>query len=182
MDAEKAQKIITEGIGPDYVIYKIDETEKYSFAYYKHQNYYLDDERGRMIGVGPVVFIKETGEYKLLGSGEVIFGGYFDFSEEVEPEPFQNPSLEQIKKDILRRNYVNMDDLSFLEINWIEQFENPSMTITFQRGSDFNKFIIAKSKNSSFLDFLKEFWSDLNLDFEMIAEDELMLCRINEKL
>lgn len=182
MDVEKVQKIITEGIGPDYVIYKIDNTEKYSFAYYKHQNYYLDDERGRLIGVGPVVFIKETGEYKLLGSGECIMGDYFDFNEEEEEEPFQIPSFEQIKKDILRRNYVNMDDLSFLVINWKEQFGDPSVEMIFQRGSDFGKFIIAKSENSSFLNFLKEYWLDLNLNFELIAADQLMLCRKNEKL
>jgi hypothetical protein len=182
MDLEKAQKIIDEAIGSEYIIFKTEDSERYTFAYYKHRNYDLDDERGHLVGSGPVVFKKQTSEHILLSSSDCIYGDYFDFREPAEEEPFQNPSFEQIKKDILRRNYVNSDDVHSIEFNWKEQCEDPFMRLHWQKEIDYNRFLIVNSKNSSFLDFLKVFWSELNLDFEMTAEDELLLCRINEKL
>ncbi|MBE8724725.1 hypothetical protein [Flavobacterium hungaricum] len=182
MDLEKVKQIIDEKLGSEYVVFETEDSEKYTFAYYKHRDYGLEDDRGRLVGTGPVVFVKETGEHKLLSSGDCIYGDYFDFREEVEEEPFVLPSLEQIKESILRRNFVNSEDLFFLEENWKQQFEDPSMALTGKKDMDFTNFLLVKSKNSSFLDFIKEYWLGLDLDFEMLDDEQLMLRRVNPKL
>ncbi len=70
--------MIIDQLGVNYVLYTIEETSKYIFGFWKHIDYEHGYERGGLIGPGPVVFIKETKEYKMLGSGELVYGDYFD--------------------------------------------------------------------------------------------------------
>lgn len=175
MNIQKAQSIINEELGTDFVIYETSDSEKYSFAFYKHKDYELDDDRGRLIGVGPVVLIKETGVYKLLSSGEIVMGDYFDLEGESEDEKI--PDYDEIKENILRRNYVNHDDVSFLSENWRNQFVDPSMFITGYKGMDFRNFILVECENKDFINFITEYWRDLNLSFEMVSESKIMLKR-----
>ncbi|POS00667.1 hypothetical protein Q361_1336 [Flavobacterium croceum DSM 17960] len=175
MNLKKAQEIIDEIIGENYVIYKTEDSEKYTFAYYKHLNYDCDDQRGRLIGVGPVVLIKETGEYKLLGSGEMVFGDYFDFNQNFE-EPIPLNS-EEIMAKIIRHKYVNEDDMFELQIDWESKFGDSNLSITYRKEIDFKKYLVINSQNMEFLNFIKLFWTKLGLNFEVLTEQEILLSR-----
>lgn len=177
MHIKFAQIVVDKGIGSNYVIYKVEETEKYIFAYYKHQFYDIDDERGHLIGVGPVVFIKETSEYKLLGSGEILFGDYFDFEDEIKEEKI--PDFKEIKNGILRRKYVSNKDIFDLEYNWDRKFNDKSnVGLTFRREINFEQFLILNSSNKEFLNFIEKYWLELNLDFQKVNDGQVILKRV----
>ncbi len=86
IDETLVQNLINETIGPEYEIHKISDSNKYVFISWKHRNYYIDDERGHRIGVGPIVYNKTTKEYKLLGSGDLIVGDYMHYINEDSQE------------------------------------------------------------------------------------------------
>ncbi len=181
MDTKLAQKIIDEEIGSDYTIYKVEDSEKYTFAYYKHKYYEDDDERGHLVGVGPVAFNKETKEYKLLSSGDILCGDYFDFQKNIQQDSQEPefPDFDEIKKGILRRKYVNSDDIFYLGIHWDKQFEDKSdVHLTFNKEIDFKQFLIASSSNKDFLSFMEEYWRDLNLDSQKKDDNHIILRRI----
>jgi hypothetical protein len=173
MNLKKAQKIIDEIVGINYVIYKTEDSEKYTFAYYKHRNYDYDDDRGRLVGVGPVVFIKETGEYKLLGSGEMLLGDYFDFKNNFEkPSPL---NFDEIMAKVIRRKYVNDADVFELKNDWENKFGDSDLRLSY--GVDWKNYLIVNSSNPEFLNFIKSFWTKLNLNFEIQNEKEILLSR-----
>ena len=109
---EKFQEMIIDRLGVNYTLHTIEETSKYIFGFWKHVEYEYDDERGGLTGPGPVIFIKETKEYKMLGSGELVYGDYFDeFREEEKDDDDGWQSIAEVKEGILRRKYVNEHDM-----------------------------------------------------------------------
>lgn len=115
IDKKVVQKLIEKILGNEFEISNVHNSSKYIFIDWKHKKYDVDDERGQRIGVGPVAFNKHTKEYKLLGSGEMINGDYMDYMNEgVEEYDDEIPNLEQIKSGILRRQYINQEDIGYL--------------------------------------------------------------------
>lgn len=110
---DKFQKIILEHLGEKFTLHKTEESSKFVFGFWKHVEYDFDDDRGALIGPGPVVFIKETKEYKMLGSGDIVHGDYFnEFREEDNKDGYDGwQSIEEIKEGILRRKYINEHDI-----------------------------------------------------------------------
>ncbi|RZJ69545.1 hypothetical protein [Flavobacterium sp.] len=173
MDIEKAQKVIDETVGSQFVVYKIEDSEKYGFAHYKHRDCDMDDQRGRLVGVGPVIFIKETGEYRLLGALESM-----DYLQpEQECPVVVLPSLEEIKEKIIRHKFVNDGDIFDLQSYWEDKFGDPDMNLTYYKGFDFRNFTNLGSSNKDFLAFIKSLWTELQLPFEITDENQLVLSR-----
>lgn len=110
---DKFQEIILENLGEKYTLHNTEESSKYIFGFWKHIAYESDDDRAALIGPGPVVFIKDSKEYKMLGSGDLVYGDYFDeFKEEDAKNGYDGwQSLEELKEGILRRKYVNEHDV-----------------------------------------------------------------------
>ncbi len=86
IDSRIVQEIIEKEISSDFEIYKYFDTEPYVIIFWKHKKYDIDDERGKIIGPGPVIFDKKKNEYRLLGSGEWFYGEYADLLEINEEE------------------------------------------------------------------------------------------------
>ncbi|AXT55385.1 hypothetical protein D1815_06295 [Aquimarina sp. AD1] len=107
------QKLIVQTLGEKYTLHKTEESSKYILGFWKHVDYEADDDRGGRIGPGPVVFIKATKEYKMLGSGDLVYGDYFDeFKEEDDKDGYDGwQSIEEIKEGILKRRFVNERDI-----------------------------------------------------------------------
>lgn len=175
MDITKAQKVVDETVGTKFVIHKTEDSEKYTFAYYKHRDYNYDDQRGRLIGVGPVVFIKETGEYKLLGSGEMVLGDYFDFNQDFKESSPLN--FDEIMAKIIRHKYVNDDDVFELQLYWEGKFGASNLSLEYNRGLDFRNYLVVNSPNRDFLNFIKFCWTELRLPFEIQNEEKILLSR-----
>ncbi len=179
IDREIVQKLIDDTIGSQYIIHTLHETKSFIFINWKHKDYELDDERGHRIGVGPVVFNKLTKEYKLSGSGELIMGEYdeiFDnFNEEQE---FQLPSIQEIKAGILRRQYVNTDDIGFLGNNLAKEIGNIRYCQTGIRELDFRNQAIIETNNKIAFERVIEFWKEIGFQYNVISETELFVWRI----
>ncbi|EZH75756.1 hypothetical protein ATO12_02915 [Aquimarina atlantica] len=108
---EKFREMIIDTLGSNYTLHAIEETSKYVFGFWKHVDYEHDDERGMLVGPGPVVFIKESKEYKNLGSGDLVYGDYYDEFREEENDDDGWLSVTEIKEGILRRKFVNEHDI-----------------------------------------------------------------------
>ncbi|WBX98975.1 hypothetical protein [Chryseobacterium gambrini] len=70
IDLNFAQQIIEKEISPDFKIAEYFDTEEMIISFWTHKIYYPDDERGHIIGSGPLVYDKTTKEYRVMGSGE----------------------------------------------------------------------------------------------------------------
>uniref|UniRef100_A0AAU6WPN9 Immunity protein 35 domain-containing protein n=1 Tax=Chryseobacterium endophyticum TaxID=1854762 RepID=A0AAU6WPN9_9FLAO len=70
IDLDYVQQIIEKEISPDFKISRYFDTEDLVIYFWKHKEYDSDDERGRIIGSGPVVYDKKTKEYRVMGSRE----------------------------------------------------------------------------------------------------------------
>jgi len=182
IDRDKVQKLINETIGSQYIIHTLHETKKFIFINWKHKDYELDDERGHRIGVGPVVFNKLTKEYKLSGSGELISGEYeeiFDDSNENNEQEFKTPSILEIKAGILRRQYVNSDDIGFLGINLEKEIGNLQYSQTWIRELvDYSNYAVIETNNQIAFDRTIEFWKEIGFQYNVISESELFVWRI----
>jgi hypothetical protein len=182
IDRDLVQKIINEEISPDYVINNIYDTEKYIFVSYKHRFYDEDDERGHLVGVGDVVYHKETKEYKLLGSGAYITGDYLDYLQNEYPENEIEPkSQEQIITRIKERKYVNMED-HFFFMHIIEK-EHPEFNsaITMDRNLNLSEHFIFTSESSTIQNKIIEYWKTFNFPYQIRNDNQIVLCRTDKK-
>ena len=174
MNVEIAQKVVDETVGLNYVIYETEDSEKYTFAYYKHRDYDFDDQRGHLIGVGPVVFIKETKQYRLLGSGEMVLGDYFNHKQNFKEVKL---SFDEIMAKIIRHKYVNEDDVFDLQRCWESEFGDSHLSLSYNKDFDFRNYLLISSSNPEFLKFLTNYFTKMSLTFELKNEEEILLSR-----
>jgi len=170
------QEMINNSVGSDYVINKLIDSSKYLFITYKHKDFYEDDERGKIIGTGPIVYNKETKEYKSSGSGDFVCGEYSaDYWNENEKSNEENISVEKIKNGILRRKFVNDDDIWNLET--IYKMENGDFDSYMTKNRNYNLSLhsIYCSENTESIKYFERFWIKLGLKSEVINPNEILL-------
>lgn len=184
IDREKVQKIIDEQISSDFIadFENIIDTEKYIFINYKHKSYEADDERGHLIGVGPVVFNKETQEYQLLGSGEYIFGDYRDYLPEFEEqetmEDFFALPIQEIVNRIQKREFVNQDDC-FYFLNLMEkEFPEFKGGISMNRTVNAREHFLFNHENPEYRTRIVKFWDLTGFPYLIRNEKEIVLGRV----
>lgn len=184
IDREKVQRIIDEEIGTNFIadFENIIDTEKYIFISRKHRFYAKDDERGNLIGVGPIIYNKETKEYKLLGSGEYIFGDYIDYLPEYEEqetlEDFFALPIEEVVNRIQKREFVNQDDC-FYFFNLIEkEFPEFKAGISMNRSVNPREHFLLIDENESHRTKIIEYWELIGFPYHIRNEKEIVLGRV----
>lgn len=183
IDREKVQRIIDEEISTNFIadFESIIDTEKYIFINYKHNVYQPDDERGHLIGVGPIIYNKETKEYILLGSGEYIFGDYMDYLPEYEEqetlEDFFALPVQEVVNRIQKREFVNQDDC-FYFFNLIEkEFPEFNGYITMHRDFKLSEHFLFDYENHIFREKIIGFWELISFPYLIKNKKEIILGR-----
>lgn len=175
INKELVQEMINDFVGIDYIINEIVDTSKYVFIIYKHKEFYQDDERGRLVGCGPIVYNKETKEYKTSGSGDFVCGEYFGYLNTDDQYIKKELSVEKIKNNILRRKFVNDDDIWDLEIIYKKGKGNFNSHLTKNRNYNLSLHSIYCSKDPDSILYFKNTWLELGLKYEMISQNEILL-------
>jgi len=176
IDRDLVQEMINNSVGSNYVINKLIDSPKYLFITYKHKHFYEDDERGKLIGPGPIVYHKETKEYKTSGSGDFVCGEYYAESWNENKESNEEAvSVEKIKNTILRRKFVNDDDIWNLES--IYKMENGDFNSHMTKNRNYNLSLhsIYCSENIESIKYFEKLWIKLRLKYEMINPNEIVL-------
>lgn len=181
IDKDLVQKIINEEISPNYVIDNILDTKKYIFIGYKHRYFDEDDDRGRLVGVGHVIYDKEKREYRLLGSGEYIIGDYLDYlqneTEEEEDEEIEIKSLDQIITRIKERKYVNMDDYFFFLVAIEKEHPEFKSVMTMDRNLNLSEHFLFESENNIIQNKIIAFWKLFGYPYHPRNHNQIILCR-----
>lgn len=175
INRDLVQKMIDDFVGTNYVIHEFIDTFKYVFITYKHKDFYEDDERGKLIGPGPIVYNKETKEYKTSGSGDFVCGEYFGCFNEDEEYIKKDLSVEEIKNNILRRKFVNDDDIWDLEDIFKKVKGDFKSHLTKNRNYNLSLHSIYCSENLESILYFENFWIELDLKYEMINPNEIVL-------
>lgn len=182
IDRELVQKILDEELGGNYVIDSILDTEKYIFIDYKHKTYKNGDERGHLIGVGPVVLNKETGEYKLLGSGDYIVGDYMDYLPEAEEtetlEDFFAKPVEEIIKGIHDREFVNDEDYFYFLYLIEKEFPGFNGYITLDRNLNLGEHYLFDQENPEHRQMIIGSWELIGFPYFIRNEKEIVMGRV----
>jgi hypothetical protein len=198
IDTILVQEIIEREISSDFEIYEYYDTEKFIIIFWKHKRFDIDDERGQITGPGPVIFDKEKKEYRLLGSGDWFYGDYADSLEisEVEKEnrrdhdylmslldgnendiKYTDSLIEKIKSKIVKRKYVNNDDIDYLSIlTGARRLETP-FDMTHLNGYTRDNIVVVFN-NKIAQQKLIEIWIGIDFEFEVISNTELLLWKI----
>ncbi|TDO77298.1 hypothetical protein EV143_10459 [Flavobacterium chryseum] len=174
IDRDLVQEMINNSVGSEYVIHEFIDSSKYLFITYKHRDFYADDERGQLIGAGPIVYHKETKEYKTSGSGDFVCGEYFGYLNENDDYVEKQWSVEEIKNDIVRRKFVNEDDIWNLALLFIgENGDSGSMT----KNRNYNLLLhnIYRSDNTEVILYFEELWIELDLKYEVLNPNQILL-------
>lgn len=176
INRDLVQKMIDDSIGNDYVIHELIDSSKYVFITYKHKEFYEDDERGKLIGPGPIVYNKETKEYKTSGSGDFVCGEYFGYLNEGGGEYIEKElSFEEIKSNILRRKFVNDDDIWDLLLIYIKLNGDFNSHLTKNRNYNLSLHSIYCSENLDSILYFENIWIELGLKYEIISPKEILL-------
>lgn len=177
------QKIIDENIGLDFTVSTITDTSKYIFIYYKHKIYEVDDVRGRIIGTGPIVFNKETNEYKLLDSGEYIWGDYIDYlpkANEISQSDKKIETFDNIIATIKKRNYINDEEYwYFLEI-LEKEYNDFQACIRLDRNLNLSNHFLFEYANAEHKNRIIEIWKAIQFPFKIRNKKEIVLCRTDK--
>lgn len=198
IDLDFAQQIIEKEISPDFKIAEYFDTEEMIIFFWTHKIYDPDDERGHIIGSGPLVYDKTTKEYRVMGSGEW-------FSEEIcklfeteerkerthdhyyimklfenlpEDTAYTNLLIEKIKSNILRRNYVNSDDVDLLSILTGARRIDKEYDLIFRREWKHEEHIIVVSDDSIAKEKLIAIWKEIGYEYKILSYNELLLFRL----
>ncbi|BEV04518.1 hypothetical protein [Chryseobacterium gambrini] len=198
IDLNFAQQIIEKEISPDFKIAEYFDTEEMIIFFWTHKIYDPDDERGHIIGSGPLVYDKTTKEYRVMGSGEW-------FSEEIcklfeteerkekiddhdyimklfenlqEDTAYTNSLIEKIKSNILRRNYVNSDDVDLLSILTGARRIDKEYDLIFRREWKHEEHIIVVSDDSIAKEKLIAIWKEIGYEYKILSDNELLLFRL----
>jgi hypothetical protein len=198
IDLNFAQQIIEKEISSDFKTAEYFDTEEMIIFFWTHKIYDPDDERGHIIGSGPLVYDKTTKEYRVMGSGEW-------FSEEIcklfeteerkerihdhdyimklfenlpEDTAYTNSLIEKIKSNILRRNYVNSDDVNLLSILTGARRIYKEYDHIFRREWKHEEHIIVVSDDSKAKEKLIAIWKEIGYEYKILSDNELLLFRL----
>lgn len=204
IDLKYVQELIEKEISPDYEIREYFDTQDMVIVFWKHKIYDMDDERGRIIGSGPVVYDKATKEYRVLGSRE-----WFDedicqlfetdeTKEKIKDHEYlmdlfesneENPShshllTEKIKKNILRRNYINTDDVDCLSIltgvRRMDKEVNNKFDLIRKPEWNSTDHCVVVSDDQVAKEKLINIWKEINFEYKILSETELLLFRTRD--
>jgi hypothetical protein len=193
-----AQQFLETEISSDFEIHKYFDTEKIIIFFWKHKKYDIDDERGHIIGYGPVVYDKAKKEYRVMGSREWFseeICKLFETEEEKErmhdynylmslfenrqeDVVYTNSLIEKIKSNILRRNYVNSEDVDFLSILTGARRINKEFNLIHKPEWEYEGHIIVVSDDNIAKEKLINIWKKIDLNYKIFSETELLLFRI----
>ena len=175
INRDLVQEMINNSVGSDYVINKIIDSSKFLFITYVHKDFYEDDERGKLIGSGPIVYNKKTKEYKISASGDFVIGKYSEYLNENVESNEEQISVEKIKNDILKRKFVNDDDIWNLETIYKMKNGDFNSSMTKNRNYNLSLHSIYCSENIESIKYFKNFWIELRLESEVINPNEIVL-------
>lgn len=198
IDLEYAQQIIEKEISPDFKISRYFDTEDMVIYFWTHKEYDPDDERGHLIGSGPVIYDKKTKKYRIMGSREWFseeICRLFETEEEKkrmhehdylmslfengEENPDYTRSLiEKIKANILRRKYVNSEDVDFLSILTGARRIDRKFDLIGKPQWKFEEHIVVVSDNPVAREKLMKIWEKIDFNCKLLSENELLLFRI----
>jgi hypothetical protein len=175
IDRVLVQEMIDNSVGSEYVINEFIDTSKYLFITYKHRDYYADDERGKLIGSGPIVYHKETKEYKTSGSGQFVCGEYAGYLNENDNYVEKQWTVEEIKSGILRRQFVNDDDIWNLSL--FSNNGNADLSASMTKNRDYNLGLhgIYCSDNTYVILYFEKLWIELKLKYEILNPNQILL-------
>ncbi|UEQ74500.1 hypothetical protein [Chryseobacterium arthrosphaerae] len=198
IDLKYVQALIEIEISPDFEIREYFDTTDMVIVFWKHKIYDTDDERGHIIGAGPVVYDKTTKEYRVLGSREW-------FSEEIcrlfetdetkermqdheylmnlfenneEDSVYSSLLTEKIKASILRRNYINSEDIDFLSILTGARRLDKKFDMKSKPEWNHTDHCVVVSGDREAKEKLISIWKEINFGYQILSETELLLFRI----
>ncbi|OCA75328.1 hypothetical protein [Chryseobacterium arthrosphaerae] len=198
IDLKYVQALIEKEISPDFEIREYFDTTDMVIVFWKHKIYDTDDERGHIIGAGPVVYDKTTKEYRVLGSREW-------FSEEIcrlfetdetkekmqdheylmnlfenneEDSVYSRLLTEKIKASILRRNYINSEDIDFLSILTGARRLDKKFEMKGKPEWNHTDHCVVVSGDREAKEKLISIWKEINFGYQILSETELLLFRI----
>ena len=200
IDTQIVQEIIEREISSDFEMSDYYDTDKYIIIFWKHKNYYADDERGQFVGPGPIIFDKQTKEYRLLGSAEWFYGDYADALPQTEENEkyrkdynyimglldseendiaYTELLIENIKEKIVMREFANYEDIDFLSIlTGARRYVTPFHPQSF--GENYHDAVILTFDNTEAQKKLAEIWESINFKHEIISSTELLLWKIKK--
>ena len=158
-------------------------SKNYFFVCYQHQLYDEDDDRAVRIGVGPLVFYKNNGEYKLSGTGDLLGGSYDGEMEEAyshiknADSIYAQRSIPEIIAGIQRRKYVNLLDAHFLLSDLKDQCPDIDDSIKVRRDISYSEYFLFISNNQDYSKAVTDLWDSFGFDYHWI-NDELLLHRV----
>lgn len=179
IDKEKVIKILNDNFDGKREIFEILDTSKYIFITHKHKDFYIDDERGQLFGAGPIVYDKDTKEYSLSGGADYILKGYHKYLDEIPNENIIR-DINSIKADILRRRFINQDDLKdlikILNYTYIDDvlIDLPEDYMTNYYPKDISVCII-QSKEKELLQTIVTFLKEISAKFKLLSQKELFV-------
>ncbi|KAA0127412.1 hypothetical protein FY557_13635 [Chryseobacterium sp. SN22] len=88
--------------------------------------------------------------------------------------------IEKIKARILRRKYVNSEDVDFLSILTGARRIDKEFDLMFKPQWKFEEHIVVVSDNIVAREKLMEIWKEINFDCKLLSENELLLFRIKK--
>jgi len=198
IDRELVQQLIETEISRDCEISTLHDADPYIIIFWKHRMYSNDDERGQLVGCGPVVYFKAEKEYRVLGSGEWFYGNYANYLDPVlfvesnrkndiissllDGNEVENEAVREIVNDIkaaiLKRDYINSDDINSLcilfgagrdtapfNMTWHPNYSRESHTMVVFNNQEAHKKLIA-------------FWKEIGFRYEIVSDTELALFKV----
>lgn len=195
IDLNYVQKLIEKEISPDFEIREYFDTQDMVIFFWKHKRYAIDDERGRIIGYGPVVYDKAKNEYRVLGSRDWFseeISLLFETEETKERmsdhhylmELFENNGedpayskllTEKIKSRIIRRNYINSEEVDFLSILTGARRLDKKFDMILKRELIDTPHTVVVSEDHEAKEKLMNIWEELDFKYKTLSNAELFL-------
>lgn len=195
IDLNYVQKLIEKEISPDFEIREYFDTQDMVIFFWKHKRYDIDDERGRIIGYGPVVYDKAKNEYRVLGSRDWFseeISLLFETEETKERmrdhhylmELFENNGedpayskllTEKIKSRIIRRNYINSEEVDFLSILTGARRLDKKFDMILKRELIDTPHTVVVSEDHEAKEKLMNIWEELDFKHKTLSNTELFL-------
>lgn len=178
---EHAEKIIEDIFKGEYIATEEKESKSYFFVSYKHKLYDEDDDRAVRVGVGPLVFYKSTGEYKVSGTDDILgdtFEGEmreaYGYSDEAGTISVK-PSIPEILAGVERRKYVNLLDVHFILEDLNNKYPGIDNTITqLRRDIPYSKYFIFISNNPEYIKAITGLWDSFGFRYHWVDNDLLL--------
>ncbi|WBX98976.1 hypothetical protein [Chryseobacterium gambrini] len=95
-----------------------------------------------------------------------------------EDTAYTNSLIEKIKSNILRRNYVNSDDVDLLSILTGARRIDKEYDLIFRREWKHEEHIIVVSDDSKAKEKLIAIWKEIGYKYKILSDNELLLFRL----